>query len=279
MKDILVGIVTFNPDISRLKENFNSIYNQDVDIIVFDNHSNNIKKIKNMIKFDYPKLHLITNSKNHGLGFAYNYFFNIAIKKKYEWVMLLDQDSVCDSHLLAHYRKHLSDNKKVGMYTCIITDRNSSNNIKPFVGNYKDIFRCISSASLMRTKAYIEGCKYDEKFFIDKLDYDMCYLLHEHGYVIRMINYKGLLQEVGHSRDHKFLWHKFTVYNHSSFRRYYMARNGIWLSRKHSSRSFIKSVGKETIDIISVLFYEEDKINKLKAFYKGIKDGFKMEIK
>lgn len=280
MKDILVGVVTFNPDLQRLKENLDHIYYQNADVVIYDNNSENIESIETLVEDCYPKIRLRKNNRNHGLGVAYNWFFKFAERKDYAWVMLLDQDSVCDDNLLNQYRQHINDDTKVAMYTCIIVDRNSqnsksTNDVSNIVGDFQDVSRCISSASLMRTSVFRKGCRYDEDFFIDKLDFDMCLKILEHGYKIRLLNYTGLTQEIGQSQDHKLFGHTVTVYNHSAFRRYYMAKNDILLAKRHKSRSLIKSIGKETFDIICVLLYEKDRRKKLSACLSGMIAGLK----
>lgn len=278
--DIAVGIVTYNPDIDILAQNIDRIYDKSNLIFLFDNSSVNQGEIETLLKNKYRKVYLIKSEKNVGLGYAYNLFFERAIVRKYHWVMLLDQDSVCDSGLIDEYRKYINIDESVGMYTCIHRDRNLNRTLSPeFEGKYRDVKRCITSSSIMSVKAYQNGCRYDEKFFIDKLDYDICYFLQEKGYIIRQINYLGLSQEIGHSEGHKVFGHWITVYNHSPKRRYYMARNGVLLSKKHNQRSFVKSVGKEVCDILWVLIFEKDqKKEKFDSFCKGIIDGFKMRI-
>ena len=44
------GIVTYNPDITRLVENINAIYNQVDNVIIVDNNSKNIAEIEQTIK-------------------------------------------------------------------------------------------------------------------------------------------------------------------------------------------------------------------------------------
>ena len=47
---IFCGIVTFNPDIERLKENILAIQNQVDSIYIFDNYSDNRKGIQSLIE-------------------------------------------------------------------------------------------------------------------------------------------------------------------------------------------------------------------------------------
>lgn len=277
-KDIEIGIVTYNPTIQRLAENIENIYGKSGRIIIFDNCSKNCSEIEKLLVQKYPDIYLVKNKKNKGLGHAYNYFFKDSIENDYDWVMLLDQDSVCIQDLLDIYRRYISTDNQVGMYTCLFKDRNCKDiNLKKLKNDYQDVGRCISSASLMRTEAFSKGCVYDEKFFIDKLDYDICYSLQEKGYLIRQLNFCGFLHEIGSSREYNVLGHTITVYNHSPLRRYYMARNGVWLSQKHNQRSYLKSIIKELCDIFWVLVFEKDqKKEKFYAFVEGMRDGLKV---
>lgn len=275
IKDIAVGIVIYNPNIDILSKCIEQIYNKTNRIFLFDNASNNQEQIDSLVKAKYKRACLIKNKNNIGLGYAYNMFFEKALDEMYQWVMLLDQDSICAPGLIDEYRKYINTDINVGMYTCIHKDRNlSESNFSEFIGKFRDVKRCITAASIMHVNAYKDGCKYDESFFIDKLDYDMCYSLTEKGYNIRQINYIGLSQEIGHSEEHRFFGRWITVYNHSPQRRYYMARNGILLSKKHKQRSILKSISKEVVDIFFVLIYERNlKKEKFIAFSKGIIDG------
>ena len=49
MSKVYAGVVTYNPEIKRLKENISSIQNQVTTVVIFDNGSNNVDNIQKLI--------------------------------------------------------------------------------------------------------------------------------------------------------------------------------------------------------------------------------------
>ena len=76
-KKICAGIVTFNPEISRLSENIDAIRNQVDAIFIVDNNSNNINIIKKIISKD-SGIKLICNNQNRGIATALNQLMKAA---------------------------------------------------------------------------------------------------------------------------------------------------------------------------------------------------------
>jgi rhamnosyltransferase len=106
------------------------------------------------------------------------------------------------------------------------------------------------------------------------VDYDICYALVRSGYKIVRLNYTGFLHEVGRSVTKRFFGKDIIIFNHSPLRKYYWARNSIYLKRKYRlGRSADARVIKR---MIQTLLYEDDKLNKLKSMIKGVADGYKM---
>ena len=67
--------------------------------------------------------------------------------------------------------------------------------------------------------------------------------------------------------------------NHNSFRKYYIARNIIYLQRK-SGNVMLKAISVLRVwkHIFIVIIYERDKINKIKAMLEGMMDGLTCKI-
>lgn len=276
MRDVIGGIVTFNPDIDRLRENIDAIKEQVDEIVVVDNDSNNIHEIMQLSnEYDFE---LVKLSSNYGIAYALNIILKNAKLKKKNWVLALDQDSVCEKGLVDKYLKY-KELPNTGMLTCNIKDRNYIYyNEGSSEKSYSEIKYCITAASFMNVEAYNSGCIYDEKMFIDKVDFDMCLQLREHGFKIYKINFNGLLQEVGDGKTVRIGPFSTVTYNHSPLRRYYMTRNGIYLARKHKEKSLVASIYRELRDMFIVLIFEKDKIEKLKSSLKGFSDGLKMPV-
>lgn len=148
---ILCGIVTYNPNIKRLKENIDNIFFQVEDVCIVDNGSRNIDEIENLIK-KYKNISLLKLNVNFGIAYALKKIMEYGNNNNYDWVLTLDQDSVANSNLISTYMKYI-DIENLGMLTCNIVDRNFVENNKSSK-EYEDVRQCITSGALMNTTAY-----------------------------------------------------------------------------------------------------------------------------
>ena len=189
---ILAGIVTYNPDINKLKQCFLSICRQVDAVLIVDNASYNIDKIKDLIKNFTIKKQVIVNNKNLGIAKALNQILNYASDNNFEWFLTLDQDSICNKKMIEIYKQYcLSD---VAQISCIIKDRNRGViNGKAF----GEIDYCITSGALNNTLKLKSVGGYDNEFFIDGVDIDVSLKLKKNGNRIIKVNYLGLLHEIG----------------------------------------------------------------------------------
>lgn len=271
---ILAEIILYNPDPARLKENVEAVRRQCDSLLLIDNGSKNRKEIEAFLK-DLGNTDVIWNETNTGVAHALNQAMQYACDNGYDWVLTLDQDSVCRKGLIKAYRKY-AGLEKAGILTCIIDDRNYQKTDQ-FAGPYRKVESCITSGSFMNVQAFMKTDGFDEKMVIDLVDYDICFNLHEHGYEIYQINYHGLLHEMGHGTPFTFLGKKYTVLNESAERHYYIARNQVYLKQKYpdyvsAKRCLVKEAKYEA----KILFFEKDKWHKLTSRWKGIRDGKKM---
>lgn len=276
---IIAGVVLFNPDITRLNENIKSVINQIDKMVLIDNGSLNYKDIVNCIE-GYKKCKLIKNKSNLGIATALNQIVEYAYKQGCEWLLTLDQDSICQSHLLDYYKKYMYV-ENVALMSCNIKDRNFSlEEDKEWNGNFNYIKTCITSGSFLNIKKCIEVGGFDDKMFIDRVDTDMCYTLVEYGYKIIKVNYTGLLHEVGNkTRTKRICGKEVVIFNHSAFRSYYIIRNGIYFVRKHKKHINVRKTYLSVYRRILVfVFFEDDKWNKFKASIRGLIDGHMMKI-
>ena len=272
--NICAGIVLFNPEIERLNENIEHIRKQVPMLILVDNGSSNLEDVKSLI-CDLPNIILLENGKNLGIAQALNCILRKAQKEHYEWVLTLDQDSVATDGLIREYREFLENcsEKNIGCLTCNIVDRNFS--LEKRETGFKDIDYCITSGSLMNVEITLSMGGFDESMFIDKVDCDICINLKRRGYRIIRVAYDGLLHEIGHAKQINLGFRKWELYNHSSFRRYYMCRNASYLLKKYHNRYVLKMFLKEIFQFFLVLLFEEDKKEKAEQSIKGFFDGLK----
>lgn len=272
------GIVTYNPDIKRLQENIAAIAPQVTGIVIVDNGSANVEEICRLIE-GREEISMVWNEENQGIARALNQIVQFAEEKDWKWVLTIDQDSVCEPELITTYRKYM-DFDQVAMITCLFRDRNFGIQQEyEFSEEYRYAERCITSGCLTKIAPCLEVGGFDENMFIDYVDFDMCYMLKEHGYQILQTSYRGVLHELGSAERKVFFGREVIVTNHSPGRRYYYSRNLVYFIRKHSGyvskrRYYTKLYGRLGV----VLFYEKNKWKKLREGFRGIADGYRMPL-
>lgn len=275
---ILAGIVLYNPDLKRLKENVDAIYNQ-VDTILFvNNGSINHQDVVEHFS-GYDNIRTKDNAENLGISTALKQILDYAMDEKFEWVLTLDQDSVCMPGLIDRYKDYM-DFESVGILSCNIIDRNFNVETGFQEGQeWKEIKQCITSASLIKVSSYHQTAGFDEILFIDSVDFDICINMRKHGFKIIKINFNGILHEVGHGKNVKLFWKNYITYNHSYNRQYYMARNAIYLARKYPDEiSNIRVFLQELRFEILIMLYEKDKRKKILSRWKGVRNSFFMPV-
>lgn len=278
MEAIFAGIVLFNPEISRLKENITHILGQVDRLILVDNGSNNKEEIQSGIQnFNTNKILYIDLHKNKGIAAALNVIAESTESCGVKWVLTLDQDTVCKDDIIDKYRPYLSM-KNVGQFTCLYQDRNfiedEYKNEGSEFGNLKEVPWCITSAALLNVEAWKKAGKFDESLFIDQVDYDMCLTMREKGYYIYQVGFVGFVHEIGQGHIIKVGSWKIKTWNHSPFRRYYGTRNAIIVAKKHNEINMMRAILGAVKHIVIIFVFENDKWNKLSAGVKGLRDGF-----
>lgn len=174
----LCGIVLYNPEISRLEDNIEAIGNQVDEILFIDNGSKNLIDVKKMLIQKSLKNRIIENSENKGIAYALNQILDYSYENGYQWFLTLDQDSVCNSDLIKEYLKYINL-PNVAMITCNKEDRNLKDLEEPTNKIYEEVDCCITSACFNKTSALKEVGGFDNYFFIDYVDFDICYSLKE----------------------------------------------------------------------------------------------------
>lgn len=272
MNDIITaGIVTFNPDLDRFKENVNAILPQVDRVIIFDNGSENRESIEQEYQ---DRATIIKSEKNVGIAAALNGLMKKSEELGASWMLSLDQDSVCPQNFCEQMRTYLYKEDNFGIVAPVIVDRNVG-----IVGHnpekeYKSVRTCITSGAFTRVDVWTKVGGYDESMFIDSVDFEFCYRVRKAGYKVIQVRNVQLLHEIGNSEKRKFLFWTVDVKNHSAFRKYYIARNNVYYPLKHHLwLHFIRGNIRNIELLTTVIFYENDKRIKIKKLISGWKNG------
>lgn len=293
MVKIAAGIVTYEPEIVRLKDNIKAIYTQVDYIIITDNGSKNIRKIQEELT-QFSNIEWILNEENKGIATALNQIVEHSQQLGCDWTLTLDDDSIAPDYMIEEYKKYIHL-KQVAMLVPVIKDRSmdyidlESMTQEP----YEEVETAITSGTLMNNKVWNEVGGFTDALFIDYVDFDYCMKLHIAKKRILRVNQVVLLHELGNATEIKvfafladcmpkgsFIQRKaeqlrFTT-NHSPKRLYYVTRNQYYYMRTYRDYIDVKRLHRGMkIGWIIKLLFEKQRIQKAKAILKGRKDGRK----
>jgi len=281
--NVSAGIITNTPDIDRLAKNIEAILPQVSKLLIVDNASTNIDQLQKT--FSDKKIDWILNNTNKGVSGALNQLIEHAEKLDYEWIITLDDDSVCSDNMVAELLTATSHYDSIAVVSPRTLDRDvpeintKHNEPRP---DTEEIDMCITAGSLTNIKAINVTGGFNERLFIDHVDHDMCLRLRRKGYKIIKVNTAVIYQEFGKETvRRKFLWKTYTQRGYSPLRVYYQTRNFIYMLRKYG-KEFRARPSYYYIQLIFAFFarflYEPRRISRLKAFVRGYSAGLFMEL-
>lgn len=274
MNKCLACIITYNPNIELLLKNIEAIKNQVSNLLILDNNSNNYLDICKIIG---KNIKIVHNDVNDGISKNLNFAVNFGLENNYEWLLTLDQDTICPSNLVSSY---LNLYEKLGDKTVAsFTPKIINNGIEELgeSSEYEFVKMCITSANLIKLDIVKVIGGYDERFFIDYVDTDICANLINSGYKICRLNNVKIMHSIGVSKLHYLFGKRIIAYNHSAIRDYYISRNYLLYMRKYKDKEPL-GISKKLIFVkkIIILLYEKNKFKKFRYIRRGIKD-FKRE--
>lgn len=283
--NVIAGIVTYNPEINRLNENISRLLKQCQEIVIVDNNSPNIECIREIIE-ENKNISLICNNRNLGIAKALNQLLEVAYVRGFKWILTMDQDSLLLPGIVERYVEFEND-KSVAMVTCTIQERNDTETTKSRNETaYENVRKCITSGCYTNVEAVMQVGLFDESYFIDYVDFDMCYRLLLQGYQIIKVNHVGLLHSTGALEPFRVMGKNVKVgkrniyiYHENPIRIFYFFRNTVYFWRKYGwrGREFTNPLHIAWRALLVVL-YETPKAEKIKMIFRGIRDGCRKEI-
>ena len=235
-----------------------------------DNGSDNLDQVKEEF---CDRVSYIENGENLGIAAALNKMMDYGADNGFQWVVTLDQDSVCNPGLVDEYKK-FSNIDDAGIITCRILDRNTTGDEigQEQEEDCREIKRCITSASFCSVKAYRAAGPFDQWMFIDWVDFEYCARLRSKGFKIYRVNFVGMIHEIGHGRNVRLI-REHIFHNHSAFRQYYIARNRLYVAYNYPQEySMLKERYHILVEFFLILFYGENKKKKISAMRRGVSD-------
>lgn len=124
------GIVTYNPDIEKLKKNISRIAGQVCKLVIADNGSKNIEDIKRLAAA-FENVSVILNYENFGIARALNQIMKWSSNNGGDWTITLDQDSECSDCIIDLYKPYLATVYKGNIIKNLIMDCQSYTKYRP----------------------------------------------------------------------------------------------------------------------------------------------------
>ncbi|MCU7835165.1 MAG: glycosyltransferase family 2 protein [gamma proteobacterium symbiont of Taylorina sp.] len=296
MQSCIAIIVSYNPELSVLIKQINSLLAQVKQILLIDNASlQDPFELLNQ-NFNEQQLSQIVTQRflsNQGVAAAYNYGIGFAQKALFSHVLLMDQDSVPDStmveQLLFAEKLLLEQSRRPAALGSNYSDR--EDNITTYINSEncpvkrqnctqkKQLIACdhvISSGSLISLSTLNQVGLMDERLFIDLVDVEWGLRAKSMGYQSYAVCNANMCHLIGEDN------HKISIINkrvniHSALRYYYQFRNSFLLYRRdYVSWCWISYHFTPHIlfKLAYCLIFTAPRIENLKMMLLGIYHGF-----
>lgn len=262
---IAAGITLYNytnDQVQRIRE-----YSKSFDkVFLFDNS-----------EVDYPKPNLelddsfvvISGGGNKGLPYAFNSIIDRC--GEYDFLCTLDQDSVFlteDINKIKQYLESYKEKDNLGVIAPYIDYGCARYTLSQCVEKKRWVITSGSFVNLNVLRK--EKVCYDNAYFIDKFEIDLCEHLLSLGYNVFMYYGSVLHQSLGEDSGHNHP-------NHSALRHYYLFRNRLYFNNKwHGivTRYFL-NIAQTLRHELLILLYEKKKWDKMLKLLPAIVDYYK----
>ena len=259
-------VVLYNPDL-EVFDNINSYYHELDRLYVCDNSEQPNEEIVTKIKA-LPNVEYIGFGENRGVSYALNTGLNLSGNCKF--LLTMDQDSKFEKGMMKKYKntliKNYIDDNNVVMYAVNYNDLKSTSDEVQIVDH------AITSGSVLNKRIVEAIGGLEEKLFIDYVDYELCYRAALYGYKTLYFTGIYLKHHLGNPLKRTIFGITIASLNHNKVRKYYIARNIIYIIKKYPSRrvQYFKTLIKH---IAKVILLEEEKFERIKYMTRGIMDG------
>ena len=210
---------------------------------------------------------------NKGIAWALNKGARLAIENKAEWLLTMDQDSVFEGDM---YRRFTDTaNRLIDESVALFSPYHHTTGDLMFNTEWDVIDAEMTSGNLLLLSAYQKTEGFNNDLFIDYVDWDFCLQLRVLGFRLFRLNHVILLHHLGEAARSSVLGVKEIATHHSPLRRYYITRNRMYVWKHYGSRFrdlYIRDSKAFRKELLKIIFFEKDKLKKLKMVFRGYRD-------
>jgi len=277
-RSVTAYIVSYNPG-PEVRFTICSVLPQVSTVFVIDNASDRESGLALTELCAELGVALMANKDNIGVAGAYNQAASMAISQGYEWMLLLDQDSVAPVGLVQRLMRGVDrwGGTRLPAVVCPLSiDSDPSGHQSAVPDADVAVECCMNAGSVVRLAAWKAVGGYDEDFFVDYVDLDFCFRCRQHGWEVVQVCGAVMVHSPGNPTRHRFLWRRPATSNHSALRRYYITRNRILFYRKYwrFDAKWVLRDGCHAIkEVVLMVLFESSRREKLNAIGAGVVDG------
>lgn len=272
-------MVTYHPD-SDVLDRIARISAQISHLLIIDNSHPACTLLDTSLP---PGVEILHNHTNFGIATALNQGMNWSLSRGFDWTLTFDQDTVLTAELLpvlARVHASLPDPAKVALIGCNFTDVYGQSqphfDLAPAGSPYIESRTFITSGSLYSNQAYRICGPFLEILFIDSVDNEYCLRARAAGFRVYITREELICHPVGQRTIHRLLGRRFMTGNHAPFRRYFMARNRVWLLCRHWRNDPLWCAHQGLaglVDLFKIIAFEQRASIKLSASLAGYRDA------
>lgn len=265
---IAAVVILYHPAKDAIS-NIKTYYDWVDKIFVFDNTETGSTINDELLKLS--KIALFHDSENGGIAKRLNAACRKAINENYDWLLTMDQDTSFEEKQISRYFncfRNFNEKDKAAMFGTAFSREKQQ--LFHDCGSAKTI-KLITSGSLLNLALFEAIGEFDEKLFIDSVDYDYCFRAQMAGYAIVQFSNIYILHTVGNEMYNASIKTLFLLKKkkeiHSALRCYYMYRNMLYLKEKYKGKdkSYYQEIKGYVLSRIKVsLLYGRDTIQILK---------------
>lgn len=266
-------VILYNPDIKDVIKNINSYVRHLDKLYVIDNsdtsHEDSFVGLSSNIEY-------AANLKNNGISAVLNSAALKAIQDGGDILLTMDQDSFFSEEMMDKYISFIDnlDWSKISVVGVAPKDYEDNllleKNLEPAI--LTPVQLLITSGSFLNLKLFNSVGSFDERLFIDWVDYDYCLRSILSGYLVCLASNIYLFHVGG--TPYRFLGRKIALY--SPERYYYIFRNHLYMWRKYI-KHFPKLIFKNILvniflSILPNIILSKNKVKFIASLNRAVHD-------
>ncbi|MCK6687254.1 glycosyltransferase family 2 protein [Enterobacter asburiae] len=288
MLEIAALIVTFNPDVQILARLIERLKSSKLKLKIFliDNASDNAQTLMSTYLPDHDFIFL---EENIGLAGAQNILLQKIMNSDSDAVLFFDQDSEPTDDFITSLAQGLinlkSKGNKVGAVGPVFYDPRTGTktpfsliqgcrirSIHPESNDPLKVSFLINSGMLVPVQTLKDVGLMRDELFIDYIDIEWCLRAAKDGYSFYAVPNAQMSHTIGDARK-VFLGREVSI--HSPLRRYYLARNSIYMMRlSYVPVGYkLREAFFSTIRTLMFVACVDKKLTYIKYIFRGWKDG------